>query len=154
MEKGPFKSRPDYHQTTRATVSMNIEASQIQESKRRHNYREDLDPKKFDWLIWLSHNWKRYFAANQIPELNSTQWHHQKSTEEHASVNRETFTHDDRWIANWWTASWWGRNQDGHGMTKSKDFFLDSGFGTHIVATAVCATGSAQTLHVARTLSL
>ena len=39
MEKGPIKSRPDYHQTTRAIVSMNKEAGQTQESKRRHNYR-------------------------------------------------------------------------------------------------------------------
>ena len=29
MEIGPFKSRPDYHQTTRAIVSMNKEAGQI-----------------------------------------------------------------------------------------------------------------------------
>ena len=33
------------------------------------------------------------------------------------------------------------RNQDGHGMTKSEDFFLNSGFRTHVVATIVCATG-------------
>ena len=57
MERGPIESRPDYHQTTRAIVSMNKEAGQIQESKRRHNYREDLDPEKLHWLIWLSHNW-------------------------------------------------------------------------------------------------
>ena len=57
-EKGPIKSRPDYHQTARAIVSMKKEAGQIQESKRRHNYREDLDPEKLDWQKWLSHNWK------------------------------------------------------------------------------------------------
>ena len=49
-----MKSSPDYHQTTGAIVSMNREAGQIQESKRRHNYREDLDPEKLDWLFWLS----------------------------------------------------------------------------------------------------
>ena len=107
MEKGPIKRRPDYHQTTRAIVSMNKEAGQTQESKRRHNYREDLDPEKLDWLVWLSHNWKWYFAVNQISALDSTQWHHQTSKEEHASGNREAFTHDDRWKANWWTTFWW-----------------------------------------------
>ena len=68
MDKGPFKSRPDYHQTTRAVVSMNKEAGQTQESERRHNYREDLDSEKLDWLFWLSHNWKWYFAVNQFSE--------------------------------------------------------------------------------------
>ena len=50
MERGPIKSRPDDHQTTLAIVSMNKEAGQTQESKTRRNYREDLDPEKFDWL--------------------------------------------------------------------------------------------------------
>ena len=36
-----------------------------------------------------------------------------------------------------------GRNQDGHGMTKSEDFFL-----------SVCATGGVHTLRVARTFFL
>ena len=43
----------------------------------------------------------------QISAFDSTQWHHQTSKEEHASGNREAFTHDDRWKANWWTTSWW-----------------------------------------------
>ena len=34
MERGPIKCRPDYHQTTRAVVSMNKEAGQTQESKK------------------------------------------------------------------------------------------------------------------------
>ena len=87
MERGPMKSRPNYHQTTRAIVSMNKEAGQTQESKRRHNYREDLDPEKLDWLFWLSHIWKWSFAVNRISGLNSTQWLHQKSAEAHASGN-------------------------------------------------------------------
>ena len=53
IEKGP--RRPDYHQTTRTTVSMNTKTEQTQESKKRH-YREDLEPEKLDWLVWLSHN--------------------------------------------------------------------------------------------------
>ena len=77
MEKSPIKRRPDYHQTTRAIVSMNKETSQTQESKRPHNYREDLDPEKLDWLVWLPYNWKWYFAVNQISALDSTHWHHQ-----------------------------------------------------------------------------
>ena len=48
MEKDTIKSRPDYHQTTRALVSMNKEAGQTQNQKRRRNYREDLDPEKLD----------------------------------------------------------------------------------------------------------
>ena len=34
MERGPIKSRPDYHQTTRAVVSMNKAAGQTQKSKK------------------------------------------------------------------------------------------------------------------------
>ena len=48
------KNRPDYHRTTRAIVSMNKEACQTQDSKRRHNYRQDLDSEKLGWIIWLS----------------------------------------------------------------------------------------------------
>ena len=50
-----MKSRPDYHKTTRAIVSMNKEAGQNTKSMRRNNYREDLDPEKLDWLRWLSY---------------------------------------------------------------------------------------------------
>ena len=51
---------------------MNKEAGQIQESKRRHKYRDDLDPENLDWLVWLSHSWKWYIAVNQISALDST----------------------------------------------------------------------------------
>ena len=111
MDKGHIKSRPDYHQTTRAIVSMNKEAGQIQESKRRHNYRENLDPEKLNWLIWLSHNWKWYFVVSRISGLNPTQRHHPKSPEAHASGNREAFTDNDRWEGNWWTTSWWEKSR-------------------------------------------
>ena len=90
---------------------MNKEAGQIQESKWRHNYREDLDPEKLDWLFWLSHNWKWYFAVNRMSGLNSTQWLLQKSAEAHASGNREAFTNEGRWNANWWTTSWWEKSR-------------------------------------------
>ena len=110
-EKRPIKSRPDYHQTTRAIVSMHKEAGQVQELKRRQNYRKDLESERSSTGLHGSHNWKWYFAVNQISELNSTHWHHQKSTEEHASGIREVFTHDDRWKANWWTTSWWEKSR-------------------------------------------
>ena len=55
-KEAPKKSRLEYHQTARAIVGMNKEAGQTQESKRRRNYREDLDPEKLDWLMWLPHN--------------------------------------------------------------------------------------------------
>ena len=149
MERGPIQSRPDYQQTTRTIVSMNKEAGQIQESKRRHIYREDLDPGKLDWLIWLSHNWKWYFAENRISGINSTQSLRQEPAEVLASGNREAFTNDDRWKATWWTTSWWEKsrwkwNDDVWG-------FFVSGFRTHVVATAVCATECVHTLRVART---
>ena len=93
-----MKRRPDYHKTTRAIVSMNKEEGQIQESKRRHNYREDLDPEKLDWLIWLSHNWKWYFAVNRISDLNSTQWHHQKP-----KIGWSACLGKPRSIHSWWS---------------------------------------------------
>ena len=65
-ERGPMKSRPDYHETTRAIISMNKEAGQNpQIAPRRNKCRDDLDPEKLTWLIWLSHNWKWYFAVNR-----------------------------------------------------------------------------------------
>ena len=37
----------------------------LRNQKRRQNYREDLDPEKLDWFVWLSHTWKWYFAVNR-----------------------------------------------------------------------------------------
>ena len=51
-----------------------------------------------------------------------------------------------------------GRNQDGSGTAKSEEHFLVSGFRTHVVATAVCATGrythSVSHAHFSDTFSL
>ena len=107
MER-PIQNRPDYHQTTRAIVSTNTEAGQVQESNRRHNYREDLDPKKLDWLVWLSHNRKWYLAVNRIP--------------------RETEKHSLMMIGGKQIGGQrpGGRNQNGSGTTKSEDFFFKS----------------------------
>ena len=113
MEKDPMKSCPDWHETKRAIVSRNKETGQNTGSMRRNNYREDLDPEKLDWLIWLSHNWTWYFAVNRISDLNYTQSHHQESEEEHASGNREalTRTSDNWWKAHWWNMSWWEKSR-------------------------------------------
>ena len=74
-----MKSRPDCHETTRAIVSMNKEACQNPEIiSRRNKCRDDLDSEKLEWLIWLSHNWKWYFAVNRHSDLNSTQRHHRE----------------------------------------------------------------------------
>ena len=51
-----MKSRPDYHETTRAIVSMNREVGQNpQIVSKRNKCRDDLDPEKLKWLTWLSH---------------------------------------------------------------------------------------------------
>ena len=94
-EKGPIKTRPDYRNTTRAIVSMNKEAGQVQESRRTPNYRDDLDPEKLKWLIWLSHNWKWYFAMNRVSDSTST-----RSEQEHDSGNRGRYTDSDQWKEN------------------------------------------------------
>ena len=73
-----MKSRPDYHETTRAIVSMNREAGQNpQIGSRRSKCPDDLDPEKLKWLMWLSQNWKWYFAVNRHSEnMDSTQSPH------------------------------------------------------------------------------
>ena len=75
MERGPMKSRLDYQETTRAIVSMSMEAGQNpQIVSTRNKCRDDLDPEKLKWLTWLLHNWKFYFAVNRHSEnLNFTQ---------------------------------------------------------------------------------
>ena len=35
---------------------------------RRSKCRDDLDPEKLDWLVWLSHNWTWHFAMNRISD--------------------------------------------------------------------------------------
>ena len=48
-------SRPDYHETTRATDSMNTEADQNpQIVSKRHECSDDLDPDNLKWPTWLS----------------------------------------------------------------------------------------------------
>ena len=47
-------------------------------------------------------------------------------SETHASGNREACTHHDWWKANWWN-KYSKKDQDGHGMMKSKIFFLEKG---------------------------
>ena len=69
MERGPMQSRPDFHETTRAIVSMNREAGQNpQMALKRNKSRDDLDPEKLKWLSWLSLNWEWYFAVNRHSE--------------------------------------------------------------------------------------
>ena len=44
-----MKSRPDYHETSRAIVSMNKEAGQNPQTiSRRNRCRDDLDPQKLE----------------------------------------------------------------------------------------------------------
>ena len=131
-ERGPMKIFPDCHHTTRAIVSMNKEAGQIQESKRRHDYREDLDPEKFDWLLWLSHNWKWFkFHTMVSPKISRS-----------ACLGKPRSIHSLMIIGGTPIGGQrpGGRNQDGSGTTKSGNFFF-SGFHTHVVATTVRATG-------------
>ena len=95
--KRTHKSRPNYHQTARAIVSMNKEASQSQESKRRHNYREHLARlvymtlSQMEMVLRGKPNFKFKFHTMD----------HQKSAEAHVSGNREAITDDDRWKASW-----------------------------------------------------
>ena len=49
-----MKSRPDYHETTWAIISMNKEAGQNPKIAQRNKCRDDLDPEILKWLIWLS----------------------------------------------------------------------------------------------------
>ena len=143
FETALWKSRPDNHETTRAIVSMNKEAGQNpQIISRRNICRDDLDPEKLEWLIWLSHNWKRYFAVNRRSDLHSTQRHHREPEEEHASGNREDWlSHLIIGGMHTGATSLGGRNQDGHRVMKSEGYFFRLRFRTHVVATAVCATG-------------
>ena len=61
-----MRSRPDYHETTRAIVSINKEAGENTKSMRRNNDREDLDPEELDWIVSLSHSWKWYSTMKRI----------------------------------------------------------------------------------------
>ena len=74
--KGPMKDRPDYRKAARAIMDMNMQAGQIPRIEpHSEKWRDDLDPKKLDWLNWLSQNWKTYFADDQRTESwSSTSW--------------------------------------------------------------------------------
>ena len=85
---------------------MNKEACQVQESKRRHNYREDLDLEKFDWLFLALSQLEMVLRGKpNFRFLFHTMALTKKTAEAHASGNREALIDDDRWKANWWTTS-------------------------------------------------
>ena len=111
VERGPIKNRPDYHQTAGAIVSMNKESGQIQESKRRHNHREDLDPEKLDWLLWLSRNWKWYFRGKPNLRFKFHTMALPKISRSACFGKPRSIHDDDRWKANWWTTSSWEKSR-------------------------------------------
>ena len=105
------------HQTTRAIVSTNKEACQTKQSKKRHHYQEDLEPR----VARLA-----YMALTQLEMLPRGEPNLRIRTHTIASQNikrraclgnRDAFADDD-----WWKARPGGRRQDGYGMTKSEDF--------------------------------
>ena len=109
-----MKSRPNYHETTRAIVSMSIVAGQNpQIVSRRNKCRDDLDPEKLEWLVWLSYNWKWFFAVHEHTDVNPIQMPHQESEDEPASGNREEWTpiSDKWWSASRWTDLWWEKSK-------------------------------------------
>ena len=109
-----MKSRPDCHETTRAIVSMNKKAGwNPQIVSRRNKCRDDLDPEKLEWLVWLSYNWKWYFAVHEHSDENPIQMRHQESEDEPASGKREEWTpiSDKWWSASRWTDSWWEKSR-------------------------------------------
>ena len=66
-----------------AMRSVNQEAGlEPQLRLKKNKTRDDLDPQKRGWVIWLSQNWETYFADNRhTVSWSSTQWHHQTSCE-------------------------------------------------------------------------
>ena len=109
-----MKSRPDYHETTPATVSMNTKAGKNpQIVSRRNECRDDLDPSKLEWLVRLSYDWKWHFAVHEHSDVNPRQMRHQESEDEPASGNREEWTpiSDNWWSASRWTDSWWEKSR-------------------------------------------
>ena len=150
-------SRPDYHETTRATDSMNTEADQNpQIVSKRHICSDDLDPDNLKWPTWPSHTWKWLVAVHRhSKDLDSTQLFLQKWCKNHL---RETVQllrkkglrrqmiggmHQGGPI------SLGGRVQDGLGFIFSRfshpDVFCvshsDGGVRTQVVVTTVCAPG-------------
>ena len=71
-----MKASPDCHMALRAKVGMNKEAGQKpQIASKRNETRDDLDPQKREWLIWLSQNWETYFEDDRYTaSWSSTQW--------------------------------------------------------------------------------
>ena len=112
------------HSVVSGMACMNKEAGQNPQIACR----DDLNPEKLDWLIWLSYNWKWYFAMNQT----QTQTPHKDITKnQKTSMPRETEKHSlinlmigGKQICG---TSPGGQNQDGHGEMKSEGFFFNSG---------------------------
>ena len=106
---------------------------------RRIKCRDDLDPEKLEWLVWLSYNWTWYFAVHKHLEVNPLQMRHQESEDEPASRNREGWTpiSDKWWSASRWTESWWEKSRP----TWSEDVFIavsHPGSGHYRVCDGVC----------------
>ena len=151
MERGPIKSRPDYHQTTRAIVSMNKEAGPDSRIKKTSQLPRGSGPREARLAFLALSQLEMVLRGKPNFRLK---FHTIASTK----ISRSACLGKPRSIHWWWSMESQlvdnvlvGENKDGSGTTKSEDFFLVSGFRTHVVATTVCATGDVHTLRVART---
>ena len=151
VEKGLFLSRPDYHQTTRAIVSMNT-AGQIQKIKKTTQLSRGSGLREARLArMALTH---LEMVLRGKPNLR-LKFH----TVASPKINRSACLGKPRSIHSWWSVE--SKLVD-HVLVgeikmdmerRSLRIFLDSGFRTHVVATTVCATGGVHTLRVARTVS-
>ena len=87
---------------------------------KRNKCRDDLDPEKLEWVIWLSHIWKWYFTVNRHSDLNSTQRHQKKSKSRETEKNR--LSHLIIGGMHTGGTSPGRKDQDGLGMMKSEGF--------------------------------
>ena len=112
-------------------------------------------------VVWLSYNWKWYFAVHEHSDVKPIQMRHHEPEDEPASRNREERTpiSDMWWSASRWTDSWWEKSR----WTWSQDFYrciaprwwlvpcVPNGVCTHLLPHAhfsatVCRTSHPDTL--------
>ena len=142
-----MKARPEYKMAASAIRSVNQEEGLTPQITLKSNKaRDDLDPQKRNWLIWLSQNWETYFADNRhTVSWSSTQWHHQTSGNQPASGKPMLVK-----SASWRTPSLWDGSswRDNSNWKWTKEC---AGFRAQMSKAILPATGGVHNPAVART---
>ena len=123
VEQGITRTRSTCKRLTQGQQSEWVGAKKIHEAGNCQNLSNSFQMPTWDSKKYKGWGGVQVYTRSQTIGNDTSRWtesqidslrmHHQESEEEHASRNRQAFTHtsNDWWKANSWTKSWWERSK-------------------------------------------